>query len=503
MVTFTLPYTYPIRFIPRKCINHVTVYGRSEIELAFREVGHAEAPVVARLKGDVPQQVMATGNRTLAKPLPDGSARRMRWHQGRHWLEWGPAEELVETLAAGGRGSGTPFEKNGHWHEFTGRSASGRNDDLPRTEDWVRGKYVALRSLDNLDAQMREKLLRTSEDVILVDGVAYEAVCEPNLVLAEAYAGDTYHVMLEWPDGLTYTNFRHYRIPFHLRRERVSELPRFLERLRAEGIKPEVNVGIEILDPGVFFESPLRKAAADAAESALSTLMGAAVGLPREALLATLALRDAVAASPGRVSGDVAAALEAVTRLPGPDTRWMDMYAGRARKAAAERAARMDPYHRYDTTLTFPEAMVEKLEPTLSLARDRASQALAAIRAETPGFAWDSAVPVLPEIGGVREVTAVAEAAMAARHLGLDPRDVAEEARSRRMLVHGTPGTTPSGRPSAPLALAAVDALSTDDPGGIHAGEDLPLAGEIREAFETFMAEAWGLKPVRSPEMMP
>jgi len=503
---FTVPFAYPVPYLPRSCTETRTAQFASQVDLSLRIVEPVEAPVAFKVAS--PPEARNDYHRLSFPPKRDGSPREVRWHDSRFWVEWGPADDFVSLLKGMDSAFDTPFsyalnrkpfvhvpapveEKAGALYRKrpVSKSPSGI-----QTRESVKALEGVIKTMEDDGGVSKAAELRAAADTcIIVDGIVFEETPEPVLCVEKSWGKVSVQPA---PDANRHMSFGGHG--YGTTSYRLDQLDEALAvAMRAEHRetkKPFRTPQVEILIPGLVMADPDGGRCMKAVRNIEKELTQVARDLPRSWAGPVAAFGRLAAMAPRLPSPALAEALEGLAELDLPDAAQSEQILRLARRRGRG----------HET-----ERMLESLPDISKAAKAAAPEArrLAGHYAALPGRLDPSVCTLLKDEGGIsrfrlRQARAPEDFRRAACLIGRGMEDLLAEVDGdgdmdvvvvERCTMDGL-----SGRDMSLLAVNVVD-LSTGMTRVVAGDMDEPM---VSEALDAHLDEAWpGRRP--SPDAGP
>lgn len=412
-----IDYHYHINFVPFRCRNGRSEPAEASRTVEVRELEDAAAPVVMLVGNPKNQHQDRHEARYAVKP--DGSPRKVRYFEGRHFVEAGSAEQLAADVASNVNKTffGRAKPRDGAVDGQQTRRPVMTADQVVMKHSKRAEPFVSFS--DDKGKTVGDKLERLAALMIAVNGTVYEYTPEPILKV------DTRHEkkasIQPRPGGrwnLDGFDFHAYEF-LEPTRSSLKHGHRILH------LAPKRAIPVfEVIDPrtstfdGVTFDF------AERVEKLFSHLDSNVVGLPREALEAFYDLRDARTDAADRATPRLVAAVEAVSRL-------QDHSGSRAAAAVDKRKAEMAGSPSHTKSIVMQRAEFAE-SGSLKTARELAKFALQRWECRPAEAHWENGVAPLSSrsAGGWRTVEVLSEgrAAEKAKTAGISRETVLQAA---------------------------------------------------------------------------
>lgn len=322
--TVPIEYQYKISYKRYREAKTTTVAGRDFTDLLLRDVPEEQMHLVARIRNDQKKWRFSTGAERFvwAENQPDG---RLMAFEGALWLEWGSFENLAEDLRR---------EKDASTSPFAGiRSKMGLTDKYSTLEEEI-AKNPRCREPVDTRNEVFEALHKRAAGIVVVDGIVFERVFEPRLIVRDSFDGgisigiggfDGDPNVQDWTDWIEENKYdlkTAGQLPWYCMGDRLNRLGDLKERLNIHfGTDVKVECRVDIVDPSFLQVSVMRDMAAAGVRGILQEALAYASTMSSEMLDCYLDLRDAVQAAG---DGVTKAVKQAITRIAELDETRMD-----------------------------------------------------------------------------------------------------------------------------------------------------------------------------------
>jgi hypothetical protein len=327
----TFPIHYAVSYIPAKCSNNRYVYFASEATVEFRSVPRDAVRTVMRA-GKLPQADREAPDAWHFKdplvPRPDGGMREIVRFEDELWIEAVPVAETIEGLEKNA-GKGTPFLPK-YSGEALLRNTSHHLQPCQQTRIYsdryqierMERKTLRVYKNDGGDA-MRQRLQRTADAFIEIDGMLYARCREPMLRIGGRYSEKSiefcgpprqYKVRTQKKYAESERSvFDEERAMTWSLSESAAGISEW-KRTESETVRPLVIY--EVLDPEILTACPHVASFLYLATCALRSLWANPMALRHGVLEPAIELRDALGACGQQITPRLRRAVEEVARIP-------------------------------------------------------------------------------------------------------------------------------------------------------------------------------------------